>query len=139
MATGKTNAKFITVTYNSQNMSTDVTDITLPINYDQADVTGYADGVHNIVMGHPSQPVTLTGVFSNTASTGFHTVMAARVGTQAGATLTVAIGIKAAPDTNDPEYEGVFLVHDYQVNGDLTTTATLLPSTAAAPAWGTVA
>ena len=138
MATGKTNARYITVTYNSQNISLDVTDITLPINFDRMDVTGYSDGVHNVTLGHPDQPVSITGIFSNTASTGFHTVMSAQVGVQTGVTLTVAIGILAAPAGGDPEYEGTFLVSDYVVNGDLTATAELITSTTTAPAWGTV-
>lgn len=138
MATGKTNAKHITVTFNSQDTSAFVSDIAIPINYDTQDVTGYSDGVHNVTLGHPSMPVTISGPFSNTASTGSHTVYGALVGNATGSTLTVAIGIRAAPTNGDPEFEGTYVVSSYEVSGDLTYTATLEPSTATAPAWGTV-
>jgi hypothetical protein len=138
MATGKTNARWITVVYNSQDISTDVTNIDLPITKDQTDVTGYSDGVHNVTFGHPDQPVTITGHFNDTATTGIHTVMSAAALVATGYTLTVAIGIGAAPVATNPEYEGVFGVASYVVNGDLTVTVELVPTTSTAPAWGAV-
>ena len=122
-----------------RDISLDVTDINMPINVDQSDVTGYLDGVHNVKLCHTNQPVTMSGVFNNTADTGSHIVLSGIVGFQTTTcTVTVQVGIKAVPAGGDPEYEGEFYCTDYVVNGDLTWNATWLPATTTAPAWGTV-
>ena len=145
MATGKTNARFITIDVDDsaaaiKDISTDVTSITLPINHDQTDVTGYSDGSHNVTLGHPDQPVSMSGVLNNTASTGSHIVLSGIVGqVSATITITVQIGIRAAPAMGDPEYEGEFYCVSYVVNPDLTWDAEFMPGSATAPAWGTVA
>ena len=144
MATGKTNARFITIDVDDsspavRDITPAVKSITMPINHDQNDVTGYSDGVHNVTLGHPDQPVSMSGDFDNTASTGAHTVLSGIVGqVSATVTITVQIGIRAAPTSGDPEYEGEFFCTSYTVNPDLTWDAEFMPGSSTAPAWGTV-
>ena len=149
--TGKTNARWIRVFVDdatadniARDISLDVTNVTIPINYSTADVTGYSDGVTNVTIGQPSMNVTMDGVFSNTALIGAHTVLSAIVGNNdddaefSPYTVTVQIGIRKAPEAGDPEFEGQFLCSEYTVNGDLTWNASFHPGSSTAPAWGVV-
>lgn len=147
MATGKTNARYITVNLDdtggsARDISASVSDVSnVGLDFNQQDVTAYSDGVINFTLGHPSAEITITGPLNNTATTGGHTVLSAISNapySQASYTLTVAIGVRAAPTTGDPEFEGEYLVSSYQVNGDATYSATLVPGTGTVPAWGTV-
>ncbi len=143
MATGKTNAKWIRVFVDDtnptlQDISAAVTNVDMPIGVNSSDVTGYSDGVINFTVGHTDQPITMSGVFSNLASTGAHTVLSA-IALQATPTITVRvqIGILAAPSGSDPEYEGEYLLTQYDVHGDLTWDATFQPASSTAPVWQT--
>ncbi len=75
MATGKTNARWIRVFVDdsgtsARDISAGVSSVgTIGLTYDEADVTAYADGVHNVTLGHPSAPITMTGPVTNTATT----------------------------------------------------------------------
>jgi hypothetical protein len=145
MATGKTNARWITVDFDDntptvRDISTDVLSITgVGLDHETSDVTGYSDGVKNFTLGHPSSEIDLTMVFNNTASTGSHTVFSAVVGDQTTThTLTVDVGILATPAGGDPQFEGEYYCTSYIFNGDGTTTAHLVPAGSTAPAWGTV-
>ncbi len=147
--TGKTNAKWIRVILEDssggdQDISAAVTNVNIPIIYAEQDVTGFSDGVTNVSIGHPGMNVTMDGVFSNTASTGAHIVLSGIVGKSdndsdnSPYTLTVRVGIRKAPESGDPEFEGVFYCLSYNVNGDLTWNATLQPGSGTAPAWTTM-
>ena len=143
MATGKTNAKWIRVWVEDEvptlrDISASVTDVTMPISNNSTDVTGYSDGVINFTVGQPGQPISMSGIFSNTADVGAHDVLSVIVG-QATPTVEVKIqvGILAAPSGTDPEYEGQYLCVDYTVNGDLTWNAEFLPGSSTAPLWAT--
>ena len=142
MATGKTSARYIRVSFNSQDISASVSDISgVGLDYEQQDVTAYSDGVKNFTLGHPSAEIDISGPLNNTASTGGHTVFEAIADapySQDSYTLTVQFGIRAAPTAGDPEFEGEYLLQSYIVNGDATYTAHVVPATATAPAWGTV-
>ena len=141
---GKTNAKWVRVWVDDtvptlRDISLSCNSVTLPINSNNTDVTGYSDGVVNVTMGHPNQPVSMGGPFSDAAAVGSHTVLSAIVN-QATPTVTVKvqIGILAAPSGTDPEYLGEFLCVDYNVNlDDMTWTAEFIPGSTAAPIWGT--
>ena len=150
--TGKTNARWIRVFVDDataadtpRDISLDVTNVTIPINYATADVTGYSDGVINVTMGHPSMNVTMDGVFSNKGDDGAHTVLSSIVGKNddivdySPYTLTVQVGIRKAPENDDPEFEGLFLCNEYTVNGDLTWHASFHPGGSTTPAWGVMA
>ena len=110
MATGKTNAKWIRVWVDDEvptlrDISASTTDVTMPIASNNTDVTGYSDGVINFTMGQPGQPISMSGVFSNTADVGAHDVLSVIVN-QATPTVTVKVqvGILAAPSGTDPTY-----------------------------------
>jgi len=143
---GKTHARWIRVSVgdasgNPQDISGDVTEVNIPIVYDDEDVTGFSDGVHNVEVGHPTMELTMSGVFNNTATTGAHSVLSGivgYVGANAPVTVTIQIGIRAAPTAGDPEFEGSYFCTEYTVNPDLTWGATFKPGSGTAPAWGTV-
>ena len=146
--TGKSNARWIRVWVDDvtagtpRDISTSVTNVTVPINYATEDVTGYSDGVTNVSIGHPSMNVTMDGVLDNTATTGSHIVLSGIVGivdddaSNAPYTVTVQIGIRKAPEAGDPEFEGEFYCAEYNLNGDLTWNASFHPASSTAPAWG---
>ena len=149
--TGKTNARWIRVWVDDatadatpREISLDVTNVTIPMNYSTADVTGYSDGVTNVTIGQPAMNVTMDGVFSNTALIGAHVVLSQIAGKDsldtdfAPYTITIQIGIRKAPEATDPEFGGSFVLADYTVNGDLTWNASFHPSGSTAPAWTTV-
>ena len=144
--TGKSNAKWIRVWVEAsdaglEDISSDVTNVTIPIVFDNADVTGFSDGVRNVQIGHPSMDLTMDGVFNNTVDTGAHVVLSSIVG-DTGAnspyTVKIQIGIRKAPEATDPEFLGTdaYYCTAYTVNGDLTWNATFSPGTGTAPAWG---
>jgi len=145
---GKTNAKHIRVfmddaTPTARDISASVSNVSgVGLTYAEQDVTAYSDGVVNFTLGHPSSELEITGPFSNTADIGGHEVFSAIVGVQPVAgtayTLTIQIGVRAAPTATDPEFEGEYYCTSYMVNGDGTYTARLVPASSTAPAWGTV-
>lgn len=144
--TGKTNAKHIRVFVDDntpavQDISASVSNITgVGLTYAEQDVTGYSDGIINFTLGHPSSEIEITGPIDNTAAVGAHTVFAAIEGDQTIThTLTVQFGIRAAPLSTDPEFEGEYYCSSYVVNGDGTYTARMVPAGGTAPDWGTVA
>ena len=144
MATGKTNAKYITIDIDDYNndirdISAGVTDVSIPIAYDTKDITGYSDGAINVSIGQPSTPLTISGVYDNTALVGTHTVLSRLVGViETSTTITVQIGIRAVPAGGDPEFEGLYYCKSLVYSGDLTFVAEFLPATTTAPAWTTV-
>ena len=144
MATGKSNAQHITIDIDDYNndirdISASVTDVTIPITFDEADVTAYSDGVRNVTVGHPNQPLTISGVYNTTLLTGGHTVLSRLVGTvETSTTITVQVGIRTAPGAGDPEYEGLFYCTGLVYSGDLSFVATFMPASGTAPAWTTV-
>ena len=143
MATGKTNAQHIRVWVEDEvptlrDISASCSDVNMPITVANEDVTGYSDGVINFTVGQPDQPITMSGDFSNTASTGAHDVLSAIVGQATpSVAVKVQIGILAAPSGTDPEYLGEFHCTEYSVDGSLKWTATFLVSGSSAPVWGT--
>jgi len=145
MATGKTNSRFIRVLVDdsgasARDISAAVSNVSgVGLDHETAEVTGYSDGVKNFTLGHPSSEIEITGPFDNTATTGAHTVFTGIAGSMAATrTLTVQVGIKAAPTTGDPEFEGEYYCASYVVGGDATYTARMVPGSGTAPAWGTV-
>lgn len=147
MATGKTHGRYVKVLVDDSGGS--ARDISAAVNniggvgvsYDQVDVTGLSDTLKQFVSGWGDATLTLGGPFSNTATTGAHTVLSGIVGTGTAGTVTIQIGIRGAATTGDPEFEGEFVCTDYVVNvaPEATWTATFKPGYGAStPAWGTV-
>jgi len=146
MATGKTNARWIRVSVDdsgdtARDISASVSNVSeVGLSYEETDVTGYSDGVINFTLGHPSSEIEITGPMSNTADVGSHVVFSGIVGDESATrTVTIQIGIRAAPTSGDPEFEGEYYCSRYTVSGDGTYTARMVPGGSTAPAWGTVA
>ncbi len=144
MATGKSNAKHITIDIDDYNddirdISASVTGVNIPITHDEVDITGYSDGVVNVSIGLPNQPLTISGVYDSTLLTGGHTVLSRIVGSvEDSVTITIQIGIRTAPTTDDPEYEGLFYCTSLVYDGSLNFVANFMPASGTAPAWTTV-
>jgi hypothetical protein len=120
----------------------DINSVDVGQTFDQHDVTGFGDAVHNVVNGQLQAPVTLKGHLTTTADTGTHTVIQGAFAAGSTVTLTVQVGQNAAPTTGDPEYEGEFIVESYkpvvETGGAITFEAALKPANGTAPAWGTM-
>lgn len=154
MATGKTTSRYITVTLDDsagtpRNITNSITSIGgIGITYDQVDVTTLADQIMQYLAGRGDAAVELGGVFNNTAvaaapaESGAHPVLTSLNGANTAATLTIAIGVRAAPTTGDPKFSGEFTCLSYVLSGDLQNanwSASLKPAFGvSAPAWGTV-
>lgn len=142
---GKTNSKHIRVSVDdsggtARDISASVSSVSgVGLTYAETDVTAYSDGVINFTLGHPSSEIEISGPINNTASTGAHIVFAGIAGVETSTkTVTIQIGIKAAPTGGDPEFEGEYICSSYLINGDGTYTARMIPGSSTAPAWGTV-
>jgi hypothetical protein len=120
----------------------DITSVDLGMTFDQHDVTGFGNEVHNVVNGQLQAPVTLKGHMTTTALVGTHTVLRDAYAQGKQVTLEVQVGNNAAPTTGDPKYTGEFFIESYKPMLDtgkaVTFEATLKPAIGTAPAWGVV-
>ncbi len=144
MATGKTHVSHITVDIDDYNddikdISPSLTGVDIPIDVDSTVVSSYSDSAINVTVGQPNQPLTLHGHFDTTALVGAHTVLSRLVGNISDSvTITVQVGIRAAPGGGDPEYEGLFYCTGLVYDGSLNFVSTFEPATSTAPEWHTV-
>jgi hypothetical protein len=120
----------------------DIISVDLGLWYDQHDVTGFGDEVHNVVNGQMRAPVVLRGYLTTTANTGTHTVVQGAFAAGAQVSLEVQVGQNAAPQSGDPKFTGEFRVSSYKPaissGGAVMFEAQLVPATGTAPGWGTV-
>ncbi len=120
----------------------DITSVDLGLTFDQHDVTGFGDAVHNVINGQLQAPVIVKGYLTTTADIGTHTVIQGAFAAGAQVSLEVQVGQNAAPTAGDPTYTGEFIVESYKPvmeNGTAVTfEASLKPATGTAPNWGTV-
>jgi hypothetical protein len=141
MATGKTNAKHISVLIDDyadvqRDISASVTDVSIPRTWDQTDVSGYSDGVTNITVGQPNTPLTISGVFDSTLLVGSHTVLSRVAGDIYTARTVIArVGIRAAWAGGDPYHTGVYFCSSLVYSSDMTYVAEFVPATTTAPGW----
>lgn len=143
MATGKTNTKYVVFIFGGQTLDCSVTGADgIGITYAEDDVTGLCNAIMEAVQGQGTVAVNLSGTFSNTATTGSHTVIEPLNGDTTGSTLTVQIGVRAAPTTGDQEFNvtsmGVFGYTVSLGSGAPTWSASLRPLPGATAAWDTV-
>ena len=148
MATGKTTGRYVKILLDdsggtARDITASVSTIGgIGLSNEQVDVTTLSDSVMQYLSGRGDSTIELGGPFNNTATTGAHGVLSGLNGTNTAATLTIQIGIRAAPTTGDPEWEGEYVVLTYPVNvglNEVTWSATLKPAFgASASAWGTV-
>lgn len=123
----------------------DIVSVDLGVWYDQHDVTGFGDEVHNVVNGQMNAPVVLRGYLTTTANTGTHTVIEGAFGAGSQVTLEVQVGQNAAPQNGDPMFTGEFLVSTYKpvisTGGAVMFQAQLVPAVgngSGVPEWTTV-
>lgn len=120
----------------------DIRSIDLGLSYDQFDVTGFGDDVHQFINGQLRAPVTIQGYLTTDSPSGTHTVIQGAFAAGKQVSLEVQVGDNAAPSANDPKYTGEFLIASYRpqitTGGAIMFTAVLQPATGSAPAWGTV-
>ena len=120
----------------------DIRSIDLGLTYDQFDVTGFGDEVHQYINGQLRAPVTIQGYLTTDDTSGTHTVIQGAFAAGSQVSLEVQVGENAAPTQNDPKYSGEFLVSSYRpqntIGGAVMFTATLQPATGTAPTWGAV-
>ena len=148
MATGKTHSRYIKILLDdSGGTARDITSSVdtigdIGLTHEQTDVTALSDTVMQYLSGRGDADIQLGGPFNNTATTGAHAVLTSLNGANTAATLTIQIGIRAAPTTGDPEFEGEFVVTKYTPSVDMGAvkwSASLKPAFGtSAPAWGTV-
>lgn len=143
MATGKTHSKYITIVYNSQTVTCRINNLTgVGVTYAEEDITTFCDSIRQFVLGFGDVNISVSGPFDNTATSGSHAVFEALNGSQAGATMVISYGIRAAPTSGDPKFTVTALtVTSYTVDasgGVVTWNSTLRPMTGATAVWGTV-
>ena len=86
--------------------------------------------------------MTIEGYLTTETPGGTHTVIQGAFAAGSQVTLEVQVGDNAAPEANDPKYNGEFLIGSYRpqimTGGAVMFTAILKPATGDAPEWGTV-
>jgi hypothetical protein len=146
--TGRTHAKYIGFFLDDSGGT--LTDLTAHVNnvgsvgldYETQDVTAYSDGSKNIVIGHPSAPLTVGGPWSTVV----HAHMIAINGLMTPLTLDIQVGVRQAWVEGEPQFgitssatEG-YVLHSYKFDPNANTwTAQLNVFGPTAPAWGTTA
>jgi hypothetical protein len=117
----------------------DINSVDLGLTFDQHDVTGFGNAVHNVVNGQMQAPVIIKGFVTTTANIGTHPVIQGAFAAGAQVSLEVEVGQNAAPVANDPVYRGEFYVESYKPTigngGAVTFEASLKPATGTAPIW----
>ncbi len=116
------------------------------LDYEEADVTAFADAIKNVLPGHPDLTIDVVSNFDNTADTGFHTVFSSLVGGNTPLSMDIQIGMRHAWEAGEPQF-GItststsgMICTGYTVNPDsMEATAKLRVYGGTAPAWGTTA
>ena len=95
------------------------------VTVDEAEMTTWTDTVKTYLKNHSQLDLgDFNGVFDNTATSGIHAVLGTS-GVQR--TVTVAMGMRAAPVQGDPIFAGQFLQTGYQATDDGGATAVTIP------------
>ena len=145
-STGRTVSKHVAFILGSQTIVGVKSINGVGLDYDAADVTALTEAIKNVLPNQADSTITVVGHLDNTATTGFHTYMAAANGAITPLMLDIQIGVRSAWDDGEPQYgitasttSGV-LVTSYVVNIDsMEGTAVLKVIGSTAPAWGTTA
>lgn len=144
MATGKTHSRFVTFTYNGQDITDSIDSVNgIGISYEETDVSSLVSAINEFIQGRGDLNIQASGKFDNSSPAGAHTVVEPLNGDTSGATLTIAIGIGAVPTTGDPEFEvtaaGVFnYLVQFPSGSAVTWSCNIRPLDGATAAWGTV-
>lgn len=129
----------------NQFASGDIVSVDLGLWYDQHDVTGFGNAVHEAVNGLMRAPVVMRGYLTTTADVGTHPVIQGLYAAGDTALLEVQVGQNAPPQAGDPLFSGEFLVASYKpvitMGGAVMFEAQLLPAVGSGdtmPQWKTV-
>ena len=107
--------------------------------FDEIEMTGVDEAMKNFLAGHWSHEFSAQFYLNDTATTGALTVLKDRVGVVG--TLNIEFGSGAAPTTNDPQWDGEYLLVECPVvlsGGKPVLAARFVISGAVAPAWGVI-
>ena len=124
----------------------DIVSVDLGLAYEQHDVSGFNQGLHDVVNGLMLAPITLRGYLTTDADTGTHTLLSGAYAAGSQIALEVQVGQNAAPQAGDPSFAGTYLISGYKqtlaTGGAVMFEAALVPAVGAgagAPQWGVVA
>ena len=111
------------------------------ITLDEVDMTGVSDAIKKFLGGHADSPISGAFHMDDTAVSGAFTVLSNSIGLVG--TLTLQYGSNgAAPATDDPEWEGEYVLLGIPVtnnSGKMVQDANWQPASGQPdPAWGTV-
>lgn len=122
MATGRTHKKYTKVYANGYDLTGYATELgPLSVVYDSEGLTALNDATKSGLPGQAEISFgTYSGIFDNTATSGFHVLHEAADQT---VVISAVIGIKGIPAAGDPVFSGEFRQMDYMVNGDATMVA----------------
>lgn len=115
MATGKTNERWIEITWDSDDLSAYFDTVNgVGLDYQADDVTGFANAVMAHTLNHPRHEVTLAGPFSTQLW-----ALNGDLGVETGKTLLVDFGVRAAPTTGDPRFSATnMMLSSFLVNNN---------------------
>jgi hypothetical protein len=115
------------------------------LDYPEEQMSAFQDAVKGVLVGKPDFSLTFGGPFSDTATTGTHTVLSAMVGVMTPRSFDVQIGIRHAWEAGEPQF-GITetaangcIVTAYKVSGGKYSASIRMYPGSAAPAWGVAA
>lgn len=107
--------------------------------FDEVEMTGVSEAHKNFLAGHWAHSFSCQFYMNDAATTGAHTVLKDVVGLVK--TLTIQLGAGAVPTTDNPEWEGEYLLKEIPVvlaGNKPVMAAVFVPGDSTAPAWGVV-
>ena len=107
--------------------------------FEEVEMTGVSEAMKNFLAGHWSHEFSAQFYLNDTATTGALTVLQGKVGLVG--TLNIEFGSGAAPTTDDPQWDGEYLLVECPIvlaGNKPVLAARFVVSGAVAPAWGTV-
>ena len=105
---------------------------------DEVEMTGVSDEFKNFLAGHANSEIAGQFYMNDTAVSGATTIVKATIGLTG--TLTIMYGGGGVPATDDPEWEGEYVLLDASIvlaGNKPVHQCRWLPTGAVAPAWGT--
>ncbi len=122
-----------------KDLSSFVDNVDAPSNIDTAEVTGLNEARKSYIVGQIDTPVSISGSYDDTATTGAHTVLAGLIGGTTGFTMQF---YPRGSASGSPSLVGEVLMAGYQISapvaGKVSFTASFVPFDATGIVWGTV-
>jgi hypothetical protein len=115
------------------------------LDYPEEEMSAFQDAIKGVLVGKPDFTLTFGGPFSDTTTTGTHTILNALVGVMSPIAFDVQVGIRHAWEAGEPQF-GITgtaangcIVTSYKVTGGKYTSTLRMYPGSAAPAWGVAA